>query len=163
MHFIIREKQNIGEDFLKAVRDSGGLDKLRKASTVVLKPNISGNLDWDNHSSTGLYLLKEVLAAVLRINKDALVYIGESDSRQGRYAYRKFHNLNLPDCIDIELSQTGRVRMLDLSRDNLKQAKDGKFVFFSKRNGFPSFSKKLMNTDFLISLSNDSPDKKILA
>ena len=154
MYYVIREKQNIGEHFLKVVRESGRLEKLREASTIILKPNISGNLNWDNHSITGLYLLKEVLAAVLRSNKDALVYIGESDSRQGRYAYRKFQRLNFPDCLKIETSEIGRVKMLDLTRDNLKKAKDGKFVFFNKRNGFPSFSKKLLNADFLISISN---------
>jgi uncharacterized protein (DUF362 family) len=154
LHFIIHEKKDIGKHFMKTVVETGKFDQLKNASAVVIKPNFAGSKNWDNNSITAMPLLKEVVTQVLVNNDSAKVYIAESDSIYGRHAERKFKLLGLPESLGLELMGSGRVGILNITRDRRVQIKNDGFLFFSKRNGFPILSKTVTEADFTISLAN---------
>lgn len=154
MILIINDKNDVAEGFLKIVEKSKSMAKLKSAVSIVIKPNLSGSLDWSSNSVTGLYLLKLIINIILKINDKAFVYIAESDSRYNRFAYLKFQRLNLPKALGLVPESAGRVFLLDMTRDHLIANKNRDSIFFSERNGFMALSEKLMKADYLINLTN---------
>ena len=154
MNLVINEKQNIEGNFTGFLEDAGLIDKLRNAKTVVVKPNFAGGKSRDGNSIVDLDLLGKIIKKVIEINDSAIIYIAESDSLNGLYAYKKFNHLRLPESIGFQSDKDKRVKVLDITRDQWTRRKHDGFLFFCKRNGYPELSKTFDEAGFLISLAN---------
>lgn len=151
----ISKSQNIKEDILAFLKDSGKLGKLTNSEHIVIKPNFAmgEKTTWEDIYITDKKLLESVTETVLELNKTGVVYIAEGDSI-GFNSYEKFEHLGLPDRLILKDDNIDRVQILDVSRDRQLFVKNKKFKFFSEHNGWLHLSNTVTRADFLISLSN---------
>ena len=146
-------------EFGALVARLGLVDALKDARTVVVKLNLAGApllgpADAETHASTDMCLLQDIVAGILELNQSATVYIAESDAIGNAFAYLKFASFSLPDSLLLGNEDSRRVVTLDLSRDRLHRVQDGRFKYFSTRGRGLWLSEKLVEADFVVSLSN---------
>lgn len=131
-------------------------EKLSNANTIVIKPNFAAGtyVDPKNHVISDLALLKSVIEYCATVNKDALIYIAESDSTGYGFAFLKFRHLELPQSLGLKDEVLNRVKLLDLSRDELQRFESKKLKRYTSIDRQLWISKKLLNADFIVNLSN---------
>lgn len=153
---ILRHKQLDPTGFAALMDRLGLRDRLEAAETIVIKPNfVSGTrVSADSHVVSDLGLLRDVVVATLRMNQRARVFIAESDSGGYDFAYAKFANLGLPECLQLEAEEAKRVGLLDLSRDRLLRVTAEGFKYFRTRDRQLWLSETLVKADFVVSLGN---------
>ena len=138
------------------LRQLGIQEKICSAKTIVVKPNFAAGsyVEVDSHVVTNICLLRDMIKYLLNINSNVLIYIAESDSTGHGFAYLKFENFKLPQSLLLDAEKSKRVKLLDLSRDRLVRVQNKKFRYFCTEDKQLWISEKLMNADFVISLSN---------
>lgn len=131
-------------------------EKLDAAKSIVIKPNFAAGtyVDPQAHVITDLALLKSCIHYLLEKNHEAAIYIAESDSTGYGFAYLKFEHLGLPQCLEVEEIDRKRIYLLDMTRDRLKPMEDMRYRWFKSVDKKLFLSEKLLNADFIISLSN---------
>ncbi len=129
-------------------------DKLRSTKTILIKPNFAagGYVDPKNHVVSDLSFLSNILQLVHQTNSEAEIVIAEADSTGHGFAYAKFEHLGLPDSLD--LPSDIDVCLLDMTRDRLLEVKDPRFKYYKDFDHQLWLSEKLLQADFVISLSN---------
>lgn len=129
-------------------------DKLRSTKTILIKPNFAagGYVDPKNHVVSDLSFLSNILQLVHQTNSEAEIVIAEADSTGHGFAYAKFEHLELPDSLD--LPSDIDVCLLDMTRDRLLEVKDPRFKYYKDFDHQLWLSEKLLQADFVISLSN---------
>lgn len=129
-------------------------DKLKSAKRILIKPNFAagGYVDPKNHVVSDLSFLSNIIQLVHQINADAKIVIAEADSTGHGFAYAKFEHLGLPDSLD--LPSNIEVGLLDMTRDRLREVKDVRFRYYRDFDHQLWLSEKLLQADFIISLSN---------
>lgn len=153
---ILRHKQLDPREFAALMARLGLREKIEAAGTIVIKPNLvkGSRVAADSHVVSDLKLLRDVVVAVLEMNRRATVFIAESDSGAYCFAHAKFANLNLPECLLLQGEDAGRVELLDLSRDRLTRIARDDFKFFRGKDRELWLSETLVAADFVVSLSN---------
>lgn len=131
-------------------------EKLNAAKTIIIKPNFAAGTyaNPQTHVTTDLSLLKSCVHYLLDTNHEAVIYIAESDSTGYGFAYLKFEHLGLPQCLSVEEKNQQRVCLLDMTRDRLKLMEDTRYRWYKSVDRKLFLSEKLLNADFIISLSN---------
>lgn len=156
---ISRLKRISPSEFEALVTRLGVVETLRCARTVVIKPNLTGvppigPADAEAHVYTDVGLLRDIVVGALVLNPRATVHIAESDSIGNAFAYLKFACLDLPDSLLLSEAHATRVDTLDLSRDRLHLVRDTRFRYFRDHGLQLWLSDRLVDADFVISLSN---------
>jgi len=130
--------------------------KIDGAKVIVIKPNFTAGAyaDSKTHANSDLSLLRSCILFLADENPNATIYIGESDTLGYCFAYLKFEHLGLPDSLNLPVPVAGRVKLLDLTRDRLVRVEDKNLRFYSSAGRQLFLSRKLMEADFRISLSN---------
>ncbi len=129
------------------IEEMGLVEKLRRANSVVIKPNLAaGNrFAWQSGVVVSPHMLKALIQAVREINATAKIWIAESDSSGGCLASDKFEFQGYPDLVR---SFDPQVQLLDLSRDTMTH------VPLESRIVKPMLlSQRLHECDLLVSLS----------
>jgi len=148
------EKRELNyQDWLEILGNLGLFDKLYRAHSIVIKPNLAAGTKADplSHVCTDILFIKNVVELCRSVNPSASIFICEGDSTGDGFAYLKFQHFGLPSTIDP--SDELGVKLLDLSRDRLKKIEDKRFLYFGQDNNL-WLSKQLCDSDFVISLSN---------
>ena len=129
-------------------------DKLKSAKRILIKPNFAagGYVDPKNHVVSDLSFLSNIIQLVYQTNPEAEIIIAEADSTGHGFAYAKFEHLGLPDSLD--LPPDAEVDLLDMTRDRLREVKDARFKYYKDFDHQLWLSEKLLQADFVISLSN---------
>jgi uncharacterized protein (DUF362 family) len=129
-------------------------DKLKSAKRILIKPNFAagGYVDPKNHVVSDLSFLSNIIQLAHQTNPEAEIVIAESDSTGHGFAYAKFEHLGLPDSLD--LPSDIDVCLLDMTRDRLLEVEDSRFKYYKDFDHQLWLSEKLLQADFVISLSN---------
>jgi uncharacterized protein (DUF362 family) len=159
---ILRHKDLDIDDFSALMVRLGLRDAIEAAGSIVIKPNlVSGNrVSADSHVITDPALLRDVVIGILALNQRGRVFIAESDSGAYDFAYDKFANLGLPDCLLLEDETAKRVELLDLSRDRLLRVTSENFRYFRTNERQLWLSEILVNADFVVSLGNSKTHRR---
>ena len=139
------------------ILDQLGLrEKLIGARTLVIKPNLAAGtyVAPQNHVISDLSLLASALEFFHEANPAATLYIAESDSTGYGFAYLKFEHLGLPGSLGLSRSTEEKVKLLDMTRDRLRQVEDGRLLWYTNVDRQLWLSETLLNADFTVSLSN---------
>lgn len=131
-------------------------DRLVSAKSIVIKPNFAAGtyVDPKTHVITDMELLRSSIEFFLSVNKDAVIYIAESDSTGYGFAYLKFEHLELPQSLGLSSDSLNRVALLDMSRDRLKRIESQDFLRFNSVDRQLWISKIFMEADFKVDFSN---------
>ena len=148
----IYDNQFLGGMFKKL----GLIEKLRTANYVVIKPNFAAGtyVEADSHVVTDLKLMGRLVEYILTVTPEKTVYIAESDSTGFGFAFLKFENLKLPESLCISDEALKHIKLLDMSRDMLKQVEDTRFLHFTNADKQLWVSKTLLESDFIIDATN---------
>jgi uncharacterized protein (DUF362 family) len=131
-------------------------EKLKDANYVVIKPNFAAGtyVEADSHVVTDIRLVGRLVEFVLYVDPEKTVYIAESDSTGFGFAFLKFENLKLPESLCVSAETLKHVKLLDMSRDMLKQVDDKRFLHFTNADKQLWLSKTLLEADFIIDATN---------
>lgn len=131
-------------------------EKLSVSKTIVIKPNFAAGtyVDPKTHVITNLELLSSAIEYFVTVNKDAKIYIAESDSTGYGFAYLKFKHLKLPESLGLSKIAQKQVELLDLSRDTLQKYESRKLKRYTSIDRQLWLSETLMNADLKVNLSN---------
>lgn len=156
MIVVSRKNSLNGEDWNEIFEKLQLAVKAQAARSFAFKPNfVRGFFKTAGGAAaiTDLELLSSLLSYLCGINKNAQMFICESDSTGYGFAYRKFEQLGLPCSLNLPAEDLQRVRLLDLSRDRLSRIADERFLRFRQQNQL-WLSETFIEADFKISLAN---------
>lgn len=127
------------------VEGLGLADKLRGARRIVLKPNLCAGTSRREDSAVVVrrQLVATTIQAVRRLNTEGIIYVAESDSSGGGYAYQKFEHQGYDELV----AHWKGVELLDLTRDRLTKIEVGGLHFSTL-----TLSRTLAGCDFFISV-----------
>ncbi len=156
MIYINRNRMISNNEWDEMITELGLIEKLNQAKTVVIKPNFAAGtyVDPKTHVMTDQDLLRSTIEYVHSANSGAKIYIAEADSTGYGYAFLKFEHLELPQSLDLKSDTMQCVELLDMSRDRLKLVEDKRFIRYVNVDSQLWLSEKLLDADFIISLSN---------
>ena len=156
MIYINKSRVITREEWGIIIDQLGVADKLRNASTVVIKPNFAAGtyVDPQTHVMTDQDLLRSTIEFVHAENKTADIFIAESDSTGYGFAFLKFEHLELPGSLNLSDEAGEKVRLLDMSRDRLERVEDKRFRRYVNVDSQLWLSKTLVESGFTIDLSN---------
>ena len=128
-------------------------EKIINSKRIVIKPNLAAGTKADpvRHICTDMVFLKNIVELCRAVNPSAEILICEGDSTGDGFAYLKFKHFELPEIVDP--SGDKGVKVLDMSRDQLRQLDDKRFLYFSHVENL-WLSRTFLDADFKISLSN---------
>ncbi|MDD4085481.1 MAG: DUF362 domain-containing protein [Acidaminococcaceae bacterium] len=156
MIVVSRKNSLNGEDWNEIFEKLQLAVKAQAARSFALKPNFVRDFfktEGEPASMTDLELLSSLLTYLCGINKEARIFICESDSTGYGFAYQKFEQLRLPYSLSLSFKDVQRVRLLDLSRDRLIRIEDDRFLRFHRQHQL-WLSQTFFEADFKISLAN---------
>ena len=153
MIYINKNKHISIDEWKNALAELGLLEKIKSAVSISIKPNLAaGNkAPIESHVCTDRELMRNVVELCHAINPSAIIYISESDSTGNGFAYLKFEHFGYPESIDPHHNLNAVIQ--DLSRTELKEIIDGRFLYFRDEKKL-FLSKPFIESDFIISLSN---------
>ena len=156
MIYINRNRHIENDEFRDMLSSFGLAEQLSVAQTVLIKPNLAAGTaaDPNKHVISDLQFLANIIQTIAAINSKAAIYLAEGDSTGNGFAYLKFEHLNLPFSLDLEEDVLHRVQLLDLTRDRLVLKEDKRFLYFKSPDRPLWMSEKMMQADFIISMSN---------
>ena len=131
-------------------------DKLLSAKTIVIKPNFAAGtyINPKTHVITDLDLVRSAIEYFVSVNKNAQIFIAESDSTGYGFAYLKFEHLELPGSLGLSSKAIKQVELLDLSRDRLQKYESEKLLRYINIDSQLWLSETLLNADLKVNLSN---------
>lgn len=150
--YIVDEEQQMTVNKLENILTKLGLlNRLKEARHIVIKPNFAAGTyaSTESHIVTDIVFLKQFVNCLLKLNQSGIIYIAESDSTGYGFAYLKFKNLGISNFCEDE-----RVKLLDLSRDQLVHVSVKNAKYFKETDRQLWLSSTLINADFIISMSN---------
>lgn len=153
----INTKKNIEKEEWELIFEKLKLSqRLHDAKTIVIKPNFAAGtyVDLKNHVVSDMSLLKSTIEYIAYKNKQATIFIAESDSTGYGFAFLKFEHLKLPESLELSDDIMKRVQLLDMSRDRLQRYESGNLKRYTTVDRQLWLSKTLMNADFKVNLSN---------
>jgi len=154
--YINRNREIDVIEWRKIIDMLGLWEKLTKAKTIVIKPNLAAGtyVAPKTHVISDMNLLKSVIEFCYKENPKSMIYIAESDSTGYGFAFLKFQHLNLPACLNLSPEIENHVKLLDMTRDQLKKVEDERLIMYTTVDRQLWLSETLLNSDFTVSLSN---------
>jgi uncharacterized protein (DUF362 family) len=154
--YINTEKEISNKEWQTIVDNFGLREKLRKAKTIVIKPNFSAGtyVDPKTHVISDINLLRSSIIFMALKNPETVIYIAEADSTGYGFAFLKFEHLELPQSLNLPSDVLKRVKILDLTRDRLQRCENKKFRRYISIDKQLWLSEKLLNSGFILNLSN---------
>ena len=156
MIYVNKNRDISCEEWTQIVQELGLYDKLRNAREIVIKPNFAAGtyVDPKTHVMTDQDLLRSAIVFAHSVNPEAVISIAEADSTGYGYAFLKFEHLELPGSLQLPEETEKKVALLDLSRDRLQRVEDKKLIRYTNMDCQLWLSKRLLEADFVINLSN---------